>query len=438
MQFKAFSLPMINDSDNGSGPLAVNQYAGIESTFSNVHKLAVHEYNVLYKAMRYGRWYLLKGIAPRFAHDEAHRQMLVKEFETMMKLQHPGIVQATSIEEVPEVGFCIVMEYIEGKTLEQWLDGSPSGKQCRDMFLQILDVVEYIHQLGIVHRDLKPSNVMISRVGNQVKIIDFGFADADGNAIFKHAAGTQGYISPEQAAGGAPDVRNDIYSLGAILEKMIPHMSSRYRKVTNRCKDTIERRYDSVAQLRYAITRADDINRWTRIAATMALLAVAGLAFYLLMGNHRDTSSPQTPQQPSAAATADYTSDDSGKQPAAVISQETEEPLDTKVAKETDYPLKTTTRATSRQQDINQAIAEGERKLKAIFPSNELKQNLDTLTNPKYLKTDLAYEGLDFIKSYTESLKPRFSDNEISIIYNSLINTHASLFQEIFGSMGKK
>ena len=137
---------MINDSDNGSGPLAPDNYSGFGSTFSNVQEFATHKHNVLYKAMRYGRWYLLKGIAPRYANDEAHHQMLAKEFATMMKLQHPGIVQATSIEDVPGLGTCIVMEYIEGKTLEQWLDDSPSSNECRNMFMQILDVVEYIHQ----------------------------------------------------------------------------------------------------------------------------------------------------------------------------------------------------------------------------------------------------------------------------------------------------
>ena len=423
---------MINDSDNGSGPLAPDNYTGIASTFSNVHELATHKHNVLYKAMRYGRWYLLKGIAPRYAADEAHHQMLTKEFATMMKLQHPGIVQATSIEDVPDLGTCIVMEYIEGKTLEQWLDNSPSSNECRNMFMQILDVVEYIHQQGIVHRDLKPSNVMISRVGNQVKIIDFGFADADSDAIFKHAAGTQGYISPEQAAGGEPDVRNDIFSLGAILEKMIPPMSRRYRKLINCCKDSIDKRYNSVAQLRDAMSHINASRHWKLIAAIMALLATISVILFLLIGNHKAAQSSQAPKQSLPADTAYH--NESDKLPPTATPQETQEKKETETIESplaTATATATPTPSDSRQQAINQAIEEGERKLKAIFPSKELKQNLDTLSNPQYLKLELVYEGMDFINSYTKSLKPRFTDSEISMIYNSLTITNSYFIDDI-------
>lgn len=422
---------MIFTNDNDSGPFVKGDFNGIDSTFTNVQEIATHEHNVLYKAMRYGRWYLLKGIAPRYNADETHRQMLIKEFETMMKLQHPGIVQAVSFDDVPNVGVCIVMEYVEGKTLEQWLEQTDDGKECRAMFMQILDAVEYIHQQGIVHRDLKPTNVMISRVGNQVKIIDFGFADADSDAIFKHAAGTHGYISPEQASGGEPDVRNDIYSLGAILEKMMPPMGRCYCKVVNRCKGTIDQRYDSVAQLRDAMKHADDVTRWKRIFAAIALLLAICVTLYILMGHRQSVSLPQESQQPTIATTADTTSYDSVTlrvDPAPQMTQETNvvEP-----------PLTTTTPAESRQTAVDKAILEGEQKLKAIFPTPVLRHHLDTLSDKRYLNTDLLYGGLSFINSYTESIKPRFNDKEISIIYNSLIQTHSTLFGEVYGRMLK-
>ena len=91
----------------------------------------------------------------------------------------------------------------------------------------------------------------------------------------------------------------------------------------------------------------------------------------------------------------------------------------------------TPTPSDSRQQAINQAIEEGERKLKAFFPSKELKQNLDTLSDPEYLDLELVYGGFDFINSYTESLKPRFSDKEISVIYQSLVLTNGRIIQDI-------
>ena len=423
---------MAYSNDNDSGPFANGNFNGIDSAFTNVQEIAAHEHNVLYKAMRYGRWYLLKGIAPRYNADEAHRQMLIKEFDTMMKLLHPGIVQAVSLDDVPNVGMCIVMEYIEGKTLEQWLEQTDDGKKCRAMFMQILDAVEYIHQQGVVHRDLKPSNIMISRVGNQVKIIDFGFADADSNSIFKHAAGTQGYISPEQAAGGEPDVRNDIYSLGAILEKMIPPVSRRYRKVMNCCKGPIDKRYNSVAQLRDAMSHINAIRNWKLFAAVMALLATVSVMLFLLIGNHKTAQSSQAPTQSLPADTAFYISNQSDTLTPTATPQEIQEKKETETI---EPPLATATPtptpSDSRQQAINQAIEEGERKLKAFFPSKELKQNLDTLSDPKYLDLELVYGGFDFINSYTESLKPRFSDKEISVIYQSLVLTNGRIIQDI-------
>ena len=418
---------MAYSNDNDSGPFANGNFNGIDSAFTNVQEIAAHEHNVLYKAMRYGRWYLLKGIAPRYNADEAHRQMLIKEFDTMMKLMHPGIVQAVSLDDVPNVGMCIVMEYIEGKTLEQWLEQTDDGKKCRAMFMQILDAVEYIHQQGVVHRDLKPSNIMISRVGNQVKIIDFGFADADSNSIFKHAAGTQGYISPEQAAGGEPDVRNDIYSLGAILEKMIPPVSRRYRKVMNCCKGPIDKRYNSVAQLRDAMSHINAIRNWKLFAAVMIVLATVSVMLFLLIGNHKTA---QAPKQSQPADTAYQINNQSDKLPPTATPQEIQ---DTKVTEKIEPPLTTASPipSDSRQQAINQAIEEGERKLKAIFPSKELKQNLDTLSDPQYLELELIYDGLRFINSYTKSLKPRFSDSEIGVIYNSLTITNSAILDDI-------
>lgn len=67
---------------------------------------------------------------------------------------------------------------------------------------------------------MKPQNIMVTHNGHYLKIIDFGLADTDSHAILKQPASTLKYMAPEQAQHAVPDVRNDIYSLGVILQEM--------------------------------------------------------------------------------------------------------------------------------------------------------------------------------------------------------------------------
>ncbi|WP_220432121.1 protein kinase domain-containing protein, partial [Segatella copri] len=130
-------------------------------------------------------------------------------------------------------------------TLEHWSGRKTEGE---DIFLQLLDAVHYIHAKQIVHRDLKPSNIMITHNGNHVKLIDFGLSDTDDFTILKQPAGTPGYISPEQIVSQQADIRNDIFSIGCILEKILP--SKPYTAIIKRCKTPIAQRYANVDELK--------------------------------------------------------------------------------------------------------------------------------------------------------------------------------------------
>lgn len=89
---------------------------------------------------------------------------------------------------------------------------------------------------------------MITHNGNHVKLIDFGLSDTDDFAILKQPAGTPGYISPEQIVSQQPDIRNDIFSIGCILEKILP--GKPYTAIIKRCKAPIAQRYANVDELR--------------------------------------------------------------------------------------------------------------------------------------------------------------------------------------------
>lgn len=230
----------------------MDSYSGIiieesrrSEQFSDFTPIPCKGFNLLCKAKRYGRWWMLKGLKEPYRQDENYKNLLHKEFNILISLQHPNIVSAYSMEEIPEMGTCIVMEWIDGITLEHW-----SGKKTEGegIFLQLLDAVHYIHAKQIVHRDLKPSNIIITHNGNHVKLIDFGLSDTDDFAILKQPAGTPGYISPEQIISRQADIRNDIFSIGCILEKILP--GKPYTAIIKRCKAPITQRYANVDELK--------------------------------------------------------------------------------------------------------------------------------------------------------------------------------------------
>lgn len=167
----------------------MDSYSGIiiEETrsseqFTDFTSIPCKGFNILCKAKRYGRWWMLKGLKSEFRKQETYKALLHKEFDILISLQHPNIVTASSIEEVAELGTCIVMEWIDGITLQEWFEHKTSRGEV--IFLQILDALSYCHAKQIVHRDLKPSNIMITHNGNHVKLIDFGLSDSDSYAIF--------------------------------------------------------------------------------------------------------------------------------------------------------------------------------------------------------------------------------------------------------------
>ena len=259
----------------------MDSYSGIiieesrrSEQFSDFTPIPCKGSNILCKAKRYGRWWVLKGLKEPYRQDENYKNLLHKEFDILISLQHPYIVSAYSMEEIPEMGTCIVMEWIDGITLEHWSGKKTEGE---DIFLQLLDAVHYIHAKQIVHRDLKPSNIIITHNGNHVKLIDFGLSDTDDFAILKQPAGTPGYISPEQIVSQQADIRNDIFSIGCILEKILP--GKPYTAIIKRCKAPITQRYANVDEL-----KADFMARRNSHLSGIKRIAIAALACIILFG----------------------------------------------------------------------------------------------------------------------------------------------------------
>lgn len=239
------------DNSSSSNFITISPPIGISENFTEMEELSTKGFNVLVRAKRFGQWWMLKGLKPEYRQDFAHQELLNKEYEILTRIQHPNVVAIEGIEEVDGYGKCIVMEWVDGETLAEWLRQPHSISEKRKLIGQLLDAVEYVHRCQVVHRDLKPGNIMVTRNGQHVKLIDFGLADTDNYAVFKQPAGTDGYISPEQWSDSTPDSRNDIYSIGSILLAM--DMGWTYRHVAHRCQKKIDIRYADIESVREAL-----------------------------------------------------------------------------------------------------------------------------------------------------------------------------------------
>ncbi len=257
---------MQQHNDNSASGYLTNSFEGIGRDFTDVEITASSEVNVVAKAKRYGKWWLLKGLQRKVANETAYKQRLRKELEILTELQHPNIVSAVGLEKVGSLGECIIMEYVDGEPI-----GS-STKNKKMVLEELLDAVAYCHRKGIVHRDLKPSNILITRNGGHVKIVDFGLSDSDSYAVLKQPAGTQGYMSPEQQKEAVADVRNDIYSIGVVMQEM--NLGKCYHPVIKKCIAPIEHRYQRIEELQHAVKRIGRV-KWILGSAVCLTIIIA-------------------------------------------------------------------------------------------------------------------------------------------------------------------
>ena len=120
----------------------------------------------------------------------------------------------------------IVMEYIEGETLKEYIDrvGVLPWREAANYSIQICEGIEEAHNNSVIHRDIKPQNIIMASDG-VLKVTDFGIARASTQATMTMAnnntIGTAHYLSPEQARGGYTDERTDIYSMGVVMYEML-------------------------------------------------------------------------------------------------------------------------------------------------------------------------------------------------------------------------
>lgn len=244
------------------------------SVFTDFSTIAARGYNVISRARRNGRWWVLKSLEEKVRNTEPFVSMLRKEFDIMASLQDPNIVNVVSIEEVDRLGLSIVMEWIDGVTLGEWLKEPHSKKEKLRVLHQLITTLGYVHQHQTAHRDLKPSNVMVTHRGNNVKLIDFGLSDTDSFDYMKVPAGTVGYRAPEVEAVEAVEAsatinyqRADIYSLGRIIEDF--HLGRWSNPVVQRACASLDSRFQNVEEVGEKLLLAEKMFFWRWIAVVL-------------------------------------------------------------------------------------------------------------------------------------------------------------------------
>ena len=262
-------------------------FAEDSSNYSNLTELPSAGFNAVYKARRFGKWLILQALKPEFRGNPLYESLLRKEFEIGKTLDHPNIVTIFEMYRDEKLGNCLVMDYVQGRPLKAFFDEKPSPRVQDKVIREILDAMVYYHSNQVVHRDLKSSNILITDNCDNVKIIDFGFADGDNYAMLKQPAGTRHYAAPEQFDPDcAVDNRADLYAFGAMLDAYLPKATRRkYRSIIRKCtQPDREQRYHDAQEILQEMD-ADIRKRRTRRLVgsnTVLLLLLVPLIMFLV------------------------------------------------------------------------------------------------------------------------------------------------------------
>ena len=262
------------------GPYTVEAQLGVGAT-SIVYRVR-HEQLLVKRALK----------VLSLSHPEVHRRML-QEGRVQAALNHPNVVRVLEVLDVDgQPG--LVLEYVDGPSLERWLQDNARAPmaRCDDLARQIVSGVAHAHARGLVHRDLKPANVLIESTadGPLPRITDFGLAkilDAApqvGDTRTGHALGTPRYMAPEQIRSAKHvDARADVFSLGCLLyelycrQRAFPQedMLSVFNAVTDGVIEdpaTVAAIPDHVARALRAALRMEPADRPADAGALLALL----------------------------------------------------------------------------------------------------------------------------------------------------------------------
>ena len=250
-------------------------------------------YSVLYTVISGERKLFLKALNREQGGSAENLARLQREYKILEQLYgNEHIVRCIGWREDAEIGPCIVMEYVDGEILTDYLKTNPSNKERKRILNELLDAVGFIHKHQVVHNDLKPENILVTYNGHNVKLIDFGYADCD-SSIDKATGGTKAFASPELIRQETTGVASDIYSLGFIIKLLFPR---RYGWVVRKCqRKEAAKRYQRVSEIGKEIHRCE-FSIWLILVALVMALVVLSWPMKKVEDDSASTQMESVPQ----------------------------------------------------------------------------------------------------------------------------------------------
>lgn len=259
---------------------------------------------LLYRLRSGGRRLLLKQLKPELAGNPRMIEAFQKEFAIGQSLHHPNLVQYKEIHESAD-GIYLLMEYVDGDTLSQRMLRNPEYFAHPDhllkFFTQLLSCLQHLHLHQVLHLDIKPDNILLTRVSDDVKLIDLGFCYTDS---YDQTMGRNDlYSAPEQKpeAKQQVDVRSDLYAVGRLLQDillLICHelpgsLRSRLEKIAQHSTQQDKSlRYASAEEMSAALQEA--LNQKSSLHRTLIISIAVTVVLAILLAVIHFISAPKT------------------------------------------------------------------------------------------------------------------------------------------------
>lgn len=244
-----------------------------------------------------GKRLLMKRLRPEFVANPRYVEIFHKEFETGSRLHNPYLVNYVSMGEDAN-GPYLVMDYVDGVTLAQKMQMDPEyfadSSHVSRLFSQLLSVLDLLHNNQVLHLDLKPENIMLTRISNNVKLIDLGFCYTD--SYYNTMGCNMLYAAPEQLYNEKDkiNVGSDLYAVGrlllvvSVLNPKLTRNDALQSVISKAIDQNPARRYSSAHEMSQAITAALRPRRLSKLAIIVVIdiLFIAIVISILLWGRN--------------------------------------------------------------------------------------------------------------------------------------------------------